>query len=330
MIITIKETTNIQFLIPISVYLSVIVICFLAERERDYIVRCVFVARRKLKTLCHTTDDAFFDEMSGDFALQLCDEIKKSSLNPLHRPSSPDDNHNPQMKYTTTTDIKISNINQKDATMKCNRSLIDIESLRSNIPIAVKSNKFKDRLKRAFHLRFQNPSHEQEFENWYTQQQLHSYAMIAIYVIFFSCWHAFWDINTFCDGKLEFRSPSLCLDTPTGQTILIFRVAYFAGIPLIGLGFGMLKCVPVKIKEMVAIVLIGLYTYGHIYWATYISLLNSLDNTRVRQNCIFDDYGLLNPAAIMQSCYFFYMLEYLSRGLLHRRYHVSESIQDTS
>jgi hypothetical protein len=252
-------------------------------------------------------NENFFEDMPGELALRLCDEITKRNFAVFQQ-----------------TPIHMCNSSCQYAAMKDIQQVIDIESIKSRIPISVKSNKIKERVKRIFLLRFQNPVHEQEFENWYTQQQLHSYAMIAIYVIFFSGWHAFWDTRTFCDDKLKFKSPSLCLDTPTGYTILIFRIAYFAGIPLMGLLFGTLKCIPEKVKEMVAIVLIGLYTYGHIFWSSYLSLGNSSDNTKVRNPHFktFDRCTKLNLILKHQLL----LLEYFPCRLLHRYHHAGKSL----
>jgi hypothetical protein len=191
----------------------------------------------------------FFEKLSTDAALQLCDEINKESI---------------------------------EASSKRQKHIINLEDAISKLETSVPSHKIKDRLWKIIRLRFQNTLHERDFEQWYTQQQLNSYAMIALYVIFFSCWHAFWDIYTFCDEKLKFKSPSLCLDTSTGWTILVFRIAYFAGIPLVGLCFGMLKGVSAKVTEIFSITLIGLYVYGHIYWSSYLNTGNVPDNTKVR------------------------------------------------
>jgi hypothetical protein len=240
----------------------------MAERERDYITRCLFVARKKL-TQHFTANESFFEHMDGDMALQLSDEIKKEYFDIGHA-----------MSECHKEELYGQN-NWRKEPIKDVAVIRDIEKLASNLLVPVKSNKLKDRLKRTFRLRFQNPAHEHEFEEWYTQQQLHSYAMIALYVIFFSCWHAFWDIYTYCDEGLQYTSPSLCLHTPTGWTILRFRIAYFAGIPLLGLLLGLIKSVPAKMKEIMAIILIAIYTYGHIYWSYYLALSKLSDNTRV-------------------------------------------------
>jgi hypothetical protein len=189
----------------------------------------------------------FIEKISAESILQLCDDFTNAATEVGFNHSGP---------FFTGTQIT------KD---------VDVSQILSNLQVPVKANGISQSLKQKLNICFRNPKHEREFRSWYSDKTTHDYAVIGLFVMLFSLWHAYFDTYTFCNEDLVFKSPSLCLDKEIGWTILKFRIGFFAGVPLVTMLVGSIKRIPLRVREMIVMFSTGAFTYGCIFWGCFLS-----------------------------------------------------------
>ncbi|KAJ3410246.1 hypothetical protein HDV05_003993 [Chytridiales sp. JEL 0842] len=105
----------------------------------------------------------------------------------------------------------------------------------------------------AYVLDFKNPDFEEEFMEWnYTHFVL---CMQGGYIcgFAFSIFHAFADIESFCNSAVRVRSPSICRDSSFGNNLFYIRVLFFPLLNLVCFGSTFLKMKPWRMQIMVTI-----------------------------------------------------------------------------